>query len=407
MQPDVFVDEPEPSLDDDPATFATSPGGLELVTAERFAAVDEPGAEPLLGDGASNVFPASAIVLCFGDGGAGKTSLLLDAAFHLATGQQWLGLNVPQRCRVLWVENEGPRPNFRRKVNSKIGSWRGPALDGYLLVLEAPWGLFTFANELHKRELAQVISDHEADILIIGPVQTLGIQGGGLPAEVREFAKLIEETRAMLTRPLCVILVHHTNKAGDVSGAWGPVPDTMLHVSAQGNGRTRLFWQKARWASAMHGTSQHLLWTPGEGFDVEQREEVTEDTIAEALIAAAAEHAGESWTKMREHVKGNATDKARVRDLLIAAGTLVNVPARVGGFNLWRHDDPAAPRSELRTDQERIAWATPEEGAEHVPFPRSNGCIGTGNENGNGVPGSTDDQDEIERLAALGEELGL
>jgi hypothetical protein len=386
------------------ASFA---GGLELVTAERFASIREASAEPLLGGRETNVLPAGALALAYGDGGAGKTTLMLDLGFHLAAGRTWLGLEVPRRSRVGWIENEGPRGNFREKVAGKLAAWGGPNLDGHLLILEEPWARFTFASELHRRELAQLLHDYELDVLVVGPVWGLGIEGGGTPAEVSDFTKLIEETRAQLAKPLAVILIHHENRAGQVAGAWSGVPDTLMHVTPQGNGRTRLFWQKARWASELHGTSQHLLWTDGEGFDVEKREEITEDTIAEGLLAAAREHSGESWTKMREHVKGNATDKARVRDRLIAAGTLLNVPRREGGFNLWRHDDPAAPRSEPGTAQERIAEATPEEGAEHVPFPVPAFYKERGNENGNGAPRSDTSQDEIERLALLAEELGL
>jgi len=140
---------------------------LSIVTAEAFAAIREPGAEPLVGDRGSNVLPAGSLALVFGDGGAGKTTLLLDLAFHLAAGGPWLALDVPRRCRVAWVENEGPRGNFREKVDAKLKAWDGPSLNGHLLVLEDPWGLFTFANELHRRQLAQVITDHQIDVLII------------------------------------------------------------------------------------------------------------------------------------------------------------------------------------------------------------------------------------------------
>lgn len=376
---------------------------LSLVTAEQFASVREPGAEPLVGNRDSNVFPAGALALVFGDGGAGKTTLLLDLAFHLAAGKRWLALDVPRRVRVAWVENEGPRGNFREKVDAKLAAWDGPALDRHLLVLEDPWGLFTFENELHRRQLAQMIAENEIEVLIVGPVQTLGVQGGGTPAEIREFAALIEQTRALLDRPLCTILVHHTNKAGDVAGAWGPVPDTTCHVSAQGNGKTRVFWQKARWASDMHGKAWHLHWRDGERFEIEEKPEVTEDTITAELLAAVAEHGGASWTKLREHVTGNATEAAKVRDRLIAAGEIVNLPARDGQFKLWSVNDPASGRSGLGTGLERLSQPPPAGAPEPCrstvpPFYRNGGRNGTG---------EPEVEDDLERLSALGDELGL
>ena len=34
----------------------------------------------------------------YGDGGAGKTTLAIDLAFHLAAGEDWLGIPVRGPC---------------------------------------------------------------------------------------------------------------------------------------------------------------------------------------------------------------------------------------------------------------------------------------------------------------------
>jgi hypothetical protein len=91
--------------------------------------------------------------------------------------------------------------------------------------------------------------EYEVDVVILGPVATLGLLGGGTPTEVRDFERLVQDMRAAVGRPVAVVLAHHDNKAGQVSGAWGPVPDLLVQVSGQGHGRRRLHWQKARWAS--------------------------------------------------------------------------------------------------------------------------------------------------------------
>jgi hypothetical protein len=173
--------------------------------------------------------------------------------------------------------------------------------------------------------------------------------GAGTPAEVREFVVLLNAMRAQVKHPVAVILVHHDNKSGQVSGAWGPIPDTLVHVALMGHGRTRLLWEKARWASAIHGTSQNLRWAEGESYELEEREEISEDTIREALLAAIAEHPGVgSWRQIREKLRGNDADKARIRDELLAAGEIVNTAAE-GRFNLWMPDDPAAAGAEAST----------------------------------------------------------
>src|SRR4051794_9973505 len=84
---------------------------------EEFAAVNEPGAEPLVSATiGGTVIPSSGLVIVYGAGGAGKTTLVLDASFQFASGSSWLGLLEPARqLRIAIVENEGPRPEFRKK----------------------------------------------------------------------------------------------------------------------------------------------------------------------------------------------------------------------------------------------------------------------------------------------------
>ena len=94
---------------------------FSFVTAEEFASVDEPSADMLIGysdDDAAAV--AGGTVVNYGAGGAGKTTLTLDLAVHMATGTNWLGLTVPRPVRILVVENDGPRGRFRRKVRAKL-----------------------------------------------------------------------------------------------------------------------------------------------------------------------------------------------------------------------------------------------------------------------------------------------
>jgi hypothetical protein len=378
--------------------FGLKAPGLRVVTAEQFAAVVEAGAEPLIGDRTTNLLSAGALAVVYGDGGAGKTTLFLDLAFHLATGHAWLDIEIPQRRRVLWLENEGPRGNFREKWAAKIDAWEGPTLDGHLEVVEEPWAQFTFENELHRSALAEYVTQREIDVVIVGPVATLGIQGGGTPAEVNDFVALVEQTRSLIGRPLAVVLIHHENRAGQISGAWERVPDTLAHVSAQGHGKTRLHWQKARWASVLHGTSWHLHWRDGEGFELEDRPEVTEETIVQQLLDAITANPGGSWTAIRDdpNFHGKTVDKQRARDRLLAAETIVNTATAPGRFNLWHRDDPAATPSPAGTARERLFVPPTAEGAgpyrSPVPYVSRNG-------DGNGTASPVDEPEIAEGIA--------
>ena len=312
------------------------------VTLQEFVAVDEPGAEPLAcsSDGGTAI-PAGGLVVAYGNGGAGKTTLFADAAFHFAAGVEWLRIKPARPLCVVWIENEGPRPEFRKKLAAKLEAWTGPSIGNRFHVHEDPWGRFSFRDEEQRRTLIQRLNDVEADLLIAGPVKALGMHGGGTDDDIGDFLTYVEAVQRETGVTVC--LIHHENRQGQISGAWESRPDTLLHVQAQGHGRTRLFWQKARWSSALHGTSSSLLWTEtGFGFQVEEREDVTDATIADRLLAAALEHGGGSWNTLDDATPGKAADKRRVREQLLKDGLLVNVGAG-NRMVLWHRDDPARP----------------------------------------------------------------
>ncbi len=89
---------------------------LSFVSADAFVDVDEAGAAALVGDDENVLVPEGGDVMFYGDGGAGKTTLMLDLALHLAAGDDWLGILVERPVRVAIIENEGPRPLFRAKL---------------------------------------------------------------------------------------------------------------------------------------------------------------------------------------------------------------------------------------------------------------------------------------------------
>ena len=87
---------------------------IQVVTLDEFADTDEPGVAAILGTENAALIPQGGDVMTYGDGGVGKTTLMLDLGVHVAAGDDWLGIPVAQPRRVLLVENEGPRPLFRK-----------------------------------------------------------------------------------------------------------------------------------------------------------------------------------------------------------------------------------------------------------------------------------------------------
>ncbi|MFL5934976.1 MAG: AAA family ATPase [Gaiellaceae bacterium] len=308
----VFTDLPEeeqrrngsPAGDpDDVALLTASP--LCIVPLEEFASREEASAEPLLGNDSDMVIAAGSTLILYGDGGTSKTTLTIDAVLHLAAGASWLGLEVPRPLRVLLIENEGPRGPFRAKLERKLASWSGPSVEGRIHVLEDPWAAFSFAEESHRAELAAFASEHEVDLVVCGPLVALGSIGGGTPEEVSAFERLLKDFRDRVVGPIALWLAHHENKAGDVSGAWERLPDTLAHAKLEGRReRTILHWRKTRWSSRLHGERWTLRWVEGESFELVDEE------------ATAVAQAGELEDARAWIVDSVSADPGRARSVI-------------------------------------------------------------------------------------------
>ena len=220
-------------------SFSADAASLDLrfVTADSFAAVDEPGAEALVGDDGNVLVPEGGDVMFYGDGGAGKTTLMIDLGLHLAAGDDWLGIPIGRPVRVAIVENEGPRPLFRAKLRRKLRRLEGLAARGSAAPARGAVGRVSLDDPAMREALAGKVAELELDALLVGPVTRSGMNEAGTLQQVRDYVDLLGEVRAASGRRVTFLLAHHENRGGQVSGAWEGAVDTLFHVQAQGNGR--------------------------------------------------------------------------------------------------------------------------------------------------------------------------
>jgi hypothetical protein len=307
---------------------------IRIVTAEDFAAIEEPGADPVLGEPGEAVFTEDSDAMLYGDGGASKTSLALDFGCHLAAGDDWLGIAIPEPRRVLVVENEGPRPLFRDKTRRKLAKWQGSEFGGRLLVWETPWARFRFPR---ADEIATKVGEAEVDVLIVGPLTGVGMDEHGTLQEVRDFMRTVAEFRRSTGRRLTVLLIHHESKLGKVSGAWEAAGDTLLHATVRTHGQTILEFQKCRWSSEWHKRKLELDWIDGESF------EVVEDRDLRTEVAA--------W--LLDHPHSTPREIANKRKIELADGPEIEI----GGVGAREQ----LVRDELEADQDRFQMRTGDE----------------------------------------------
>jgi hypothetical protein len=309
---------------------------LTIVTAMAFAAVDEPGADALVGLKGESLVPESGDTMVYGDGGTAKTTLTHDLGCHLAAGDPWLGVPIGKAVNVLIIESEGPRPLLRDKIESKLASWKGSTIKpSRLTILEDPWGAIDFTDKADRAKLAAMILKHEIDVVIAGPVTRLGMNEAGTLQEVRDFMGCLNALRAEVGRPLAFVLVHHEGRSGAVSGAWEGAVDTLLHTEKRGHGHTSLKIEKARWSSAHHDTHLELTWTDGEGFAVEDARDYAAE-IATLLADGKWRTVGEIGNKRdAPKMPGIGAGKDSVKDALDRhPGRFIE---RKGGKDIGRH----------------------------------------------------------------------
>ncbi len=370
---------------------------LKFTPLEQFAAVDEPGAESLARASAGGtIIPANGKVLVYGDGGAGKTTLVLDLCFALAAGDSWLGLvDVDRPLRIGWIENEGPRQEFRDKLERKLATLNVD-LAGNLFVLEEPWAKFTFRDEQQRHAIAHAATELELDMLVFGPVATSGMVGGGTPDEIRDFDALLDDVLHLVERPFAITAIHHENRAGQTSGAWERVPDTLIHVQTT---RQRRHTHPLAEVPMGKRPTQHIEPPHlGRRRDLHRRHETrnhrrhnarSPDRSRPREPRRLMDEIRDSRENGEKLVRGNLQALEALRDRLITDGTLINGATREGRFNLWTADDPEAPRSSLRTDSERLPFHPPASETDTDPFPRSLYREERKERNGHGRAGDT------------------
>lgn len=221
-----------------------------FVTLSEFLAHPLPLAVPLLGDPAAIYLAAGTLLVVYGDDGSAKSTLQVDAIAHMAAGVDWLGIPVARPVRFCVIENEGPPSLFQQKLDDKAATWDGGGVDwrANVAVYQDPWGGFTFTDPAARAALNEFCDEHQVDVVAANPTLGLGVDGAGKPGDTNAFVELLVECGLKTRRAFW--LLHHENKAGQISGDWGRHADTKVQVQQDGKQqRTKLIWEKTRWAT--------------------------------------------------------------------------------------------------------------------------------------------------------------
>jgi hypothetical protein len=281
-----------------------------------FAAHKYPSAEPLLGQRGKVFLAEGSLALVYGGDGAGKSTFTVDGAAHLGAGKDWLGIPVPRPVQCVLIENEGPAALFQAKLEAKRESWQGPDFTDNVHVFMGPWGDFSFADEAARKVLADYCDEHAIDVVMANPTLGLGVAASGRPDETQRFVNWLRECGLGCGRAFW--LLHHENKAGQISGDWGRHPDTKVLLQADGNRqRTKLTWEKVRWATLEQAEKAVMLdWVlEGQGYEVTPLDTAgaSDELLVTRLAAYLTDHPATATKHVCAAVEGS---DSRLVDLL-------------------------------------------------------------------------------------------
>lgn len=257
------------------------------LTIREFVALERPAAEGLIVDTDGRTLIArNSLTLLGALGGAGKTTLFVELALHLAAGVDYLGFTIPRPASVLLLENEGPEEMFALKLAEKLRSFPHD-LKARLAIHTLDWGGFSLGSDVLRERLRQEVAEHNYDLVFGDPLDSLGIEGVGSPEDTRKFLNLMKETGLHTT--VAWWLNTHPRKEetkealNEIAGAWGGKPDAVLLLRMLADDRSQVRFPKLRWAK--RGKRPAILL----GFDTEtetftylgEEDEAERDYLAE------------------------------------------------------------------------------------------------------------------------------
>lgn len=184
--------------------YKTQPRRLKAYTFDELLELESESLDWLIPE----LLPRGELVVLGGAPKCGKTLMAIDAAFAIATGEDFfLGLKC-QRGKVLVISNDETVRSTKAKL-SRRGFRLG---DGKHLMVVSEWKI----DQLY--ELEKTMEEFKPDLVIVDSLKSISTNSK-ISENSAEFANIIYNFKTVLNQFNCAgILIHHTNKNKEAMG---------------------------------------------------------------------------------------------------------------------------------------------------------------------------------------------
>jgi len=256
-----------------------------------------------------NLFCRGELLMVVGDSGTGKSYLVLDMLFAIATGESWAGgrFAIPRRQLCIYSYGEGRR-GIRKRTIARHNHYRegGGEEEPALLMLPVIPQLFDSTApdgaEAFIRECQRVTAGQEVGVVVIDTLNRAS-RGGDENSTPDSTLMLAHAERIQQETGAAVLIVHHVNKTGSYRGntTLRGAMDGMLEVRRVADNEHILHCDKLRDGEIFDDLGFHFISYEQSAvlaWDGPSRERQGDSINSE--IVAVLEGAGEEWLTAKQ-----------------------------------------------------------------------------------------------------------
>jgi putative DNA primase/helicase len=304
--------------------FVAPPEKLRPLSAQEFLSLDLPPREMII----APWLPQKGLVMIYSKRGIGKTHFCLASAYSIACGEGFLGFEVREPRKVLFLDGEMPGAAMQKRFASIVaGTRRQPPDQSYFRILCADTieaGLPDLSTRQGQAAIDAVIADTE--VCFVDNLSTLVRQGKENEGE--SWLPIQGWALAHRRAGRSIVLAHHAGKGGEQRGTSRreDVLDTVINLrrpadyTPEQGARFEVHFEKTRGIYGGDAQSFEAKYEERNGAALWTRSSITDveiDRVADlindgASIRNAGKELGFSKSKV-ERLKGIARDRGKLR----------------------------------------------------------------------------------------------